>query len=222
MNVGKEAEYRLWDIASRFFHWNLVLLLIFLWWSAEIGRLDLHESAGIYLFSLLIWRVYLGFFGSQSSKFSDFLVGPAQVRAYVRGYVSSRDGHNPLGGWMIILMLLTLVVQVVTGLFNSDDIFFFGPLYFMATDSFLGVAGEIHEFMFCIVLALVAVHVMAILWYQIYKKRPMIQAMVLGKSSGRVGSKVSSSQGRAFLVLIVIYLAVDFGLSQAPSPPSFF
>ena len=222
MVVEEAAENQLWDVATRFFHWNLVLVLMLLWWSAETARLDLHESAGIYLLSLLIWRIYLGFFGSKSSKFREFVLGPGQVGAYLRGLTTSREGHNPLGGWMIILMLLTLVVQAVTGLFNSDDVFFYGPLYFVATDGFLGLAGEIHAVMFCIILSLAAMHVIAVFWHQTFKKRPLIQAMVLGKSIGRIGLEKPTSQARAFFALIVIYLTVNFGLSKAPGPVSFF
>ena len=90
----------------------------------------------------IVW----GLVGSTHSRFSDFLVGPRKIIAYLRGENSGSVGHNPLGGWSVVALLSLLLLQAVSGLFNSDDVFFSGPLYYAASGEFRDTMGVVHEF----------------------------------------------------------------------------
>jgi cytochrome b len=89
----------------------------------------------------LIW----GFLGSRHSRFSDFVRPWREVSAHIKGMLSLRPartlGHNPLGGWMPLLLLLVLAARVGNGVFASDD-GLGGPL---AGDVSSGMAHAMHE-----------------------------------------------------------------------------
>ena len=124
-----------WDLPTRLFHWLLVGFVVTSFVTVEIGgnAMQIHELSGFVILSLLLFRVGWGFFGSRPSRFSDFVHGPKAVLSYVRGLLRNDTpphfGHNPLGGWSIVAMLLALFVQAGTGLFANDDIMTEGPLY---------------------------------------------------------------------------------------------
>ena len=222
LSSDSHGVFPIWDAATRFFHWNLIFLIGFLWWSAETERFDLHEFSGIYLLSLLIWRIFLGFFGSESSKFNNFLVSPKTIRSYLRGVHTHNAGHNPLGGWMIVIMLFVLMIQGISGLFNTDDIFFYGPLYYMSSDNLRGIMGEVHNVTFCWILLLVSTHVVAVLWHQIFKQTFLIQAMIKGKAVGQISSAKPVGQMRLFVILFLIYIIFLCTVSLVPQAPSIF
>ena len=46
---------RIWDLPTRLFHWTLVGLIAFSWWSAEEEHLDWHIWSGLAVLSLLIF-----------------------------------------------------------------------------------------------------------------------------------------------------------------------
>lgn len=54
-------------------------------------------------------------------------------------------GHNPLGGWSVLALLACLAVQVVSGLFTSDDILAEGPLVARASADWVEFMGDVHE-----------------------------------------------------------------------------
>ena len=207
-----------WDIPTRVFHWLIVCCLPLAWWSAAEQRFDLHQWTGYTVLVLVSSRIVWGFVGSRHSRFTDFVVGPARVRAYMRGRASSSAGHNPLGGWSVLSLLLLLLLQAVSGLFNSDDIFFSGPLYYWADADFRDVMGAVHDTVFNILVGLVCLHLFAVLYHQLKLKEKLLQAMVRGSAAGRVGTEVPVAWGWALLIVILMGLALWWGLKQAPQP----
>ena len=132
------AKQPIWDLPTRLFHWLLVALIAFSWWSAEYGETDLHIWSGTAVLSLLIFRVLWGLFGSSTARFSSFLRGPKAVIGYVKGAADwNRAGHSPLGGLSVLALLGLTGIQVVLGLFAADeDGFYEGPLaHFVSLDS---------------------------------------------------------------------------------------
>ena len=129
-------QYPLWDIPTRVFHWTLVAAVALAWWSAEQERYDIHEWTGYTVLVLVVSRIVWGVVGSVHSRFTDFVAGPGRVRAYLQGQGSPTPGHNPLGGWSVLALLTLLLLQAVSGLFNSDDVLFSGPLYYAAESGF--------------------------------------------------------------------------------------
>lgn len=215
---AQSAGQPLWDIPTRVFHWLIVCCLPLAWWSAEYGRYDVHEWTGYSILVLVTTRVIWGLVGSRHSRFSDFLVGPAAVFAYLRGRHNGFVGHNPLGGWSVLLLLSLLLLQAVSGLFNSDDVLFSGPLYYWADSDFRDTMGVVHDVAFNGLLALVCVHILAVGYHQFWKKEKLVQAMVRGAADGRQGVARPLSWWWAVLILSVVSLALWWGLQQAPKP----
>jgi cytochrome b len=212
----------LWDIPTRVFHWLIVCCLPLSWWSAEQEWYDLHQWTGYTVIVLVATRVMWGFLGSRHSRFADFLVGPGVVLAYLRGGPTNSAGHNPLGGWSVILLLSLLLLQAVSGLFNSDDVLFSGPLYYWADSDFRDTMGVVHDIAFNVLLALVCVHILAVLYHQFRLKEKLLQAMVRGRAEGREGTQRPVPWWWAAFILGLFALALWWGLEQAPKPSFFF
>jgi cytochrome b len=208
----------LWDIPTRVFHWLIVCCLPIAWWSAEEERFDVHQWTGYTVLVLVSSRIVWGFIGSRHSRFTDFVVGPARVRAYLRGQGSSSAGHNPLGGWSVLLLLSLLLAQAISGLFNSDDVLFSGPLYYWADSGFRDAMGVVHDVAFNGLLALVCLHVVAVLYHQLKLKEKLLQAMLRGSAIGRVGTEAAAPWWRAVIIALLVGLALWWGLAQAPQP----
>jgi len=208
----------LWDIPTRIFHWLIICCLPIAWWSAEEQRFDVHQWTGYTVLVLVSSRVVWGFIGSRHSRFTDFVVGPARVRAYLRGQGSSSAGHNPLGGWSVLSLLSLLLAQAVSGLFNSDDVLFSGPLYYWADSNFRDAMGVVHDVAFNGLVALVCLHVVAVLYHQVKRKEKLLQAMLRGSAVGRVGTEAPAPWWRAVIIALLVGLSLWWGLAQAPQP----
>ena len=211
-------QHPLWDIPTRVFHWVLVAAVALAWWSAEQERYDIHEWTGYTLLVLVVSRIVWGFVGSVHSRFTDFVAGPGSIRAYLRGQGSPTPGHNPLGGWSVLALLTLLLLQAVSGLFNSDDILFSGPLYYAASGELRDTMGQVHDVAFNILLGLVALHVLVVLYHQLIRRDGMIRAMLVGSAPGRVGEAAPVAVWKALLLVALLALLLWLGLEQAPQP----
>ncbi len=219
VNHPVRSGHPLWDLPTRTFHWAVVLCIPLAWWSGEEGEYDIHTWVGYTVICLVATRVVWGFVGSRHSRFSDFLVGPRAVLAYLRGAPPRSAGHNPLGGWSVLAMLLLLSLQGFSGLFNHDDVSFKGPLYHAAGAGFRDAMGGLHETTFYLLLALVCLHLAAVLHYQFRRRQQLVQAMLRGRSPGREGRSSPAPWWAALLILLLVALALRWGLSLAPRPP---
>jgi cytochrome b len=208
----------LWDWPVRIIHWSFVVLIPLAWWTAEESLFEYHEWIGLALITLVITRIVWGFVGSTHARFSDFLSGPVNVIAYVRGGGIRSAGHNPLGAWSVIALLALLLIQAISGLFNTDDILFNGPLYYMAGDAFRNVMGEVHDVVFDLLLGFVALHVSAVLFHQFKLKEKLLQAMLRGRADGRDGNGFITHPGWAVSIALTAAALLWLGLSLAPQP----
>ena len=178
-----------WDFPTRLFHWLLVALVTASFTSGKIGgnAMQYHEWCGEAILSLLIFRLVWGFIGSTPSLFRTFLAGPATVVRYAltlfRREPDHHLSHNPLGGWSVVAMLLVLFIQAGTGLFANDDIATEGPLYKWVSKAVSDRLTSIHHLNHDVIIALVAVHVAAVLFHLIYKKENLITPMITGIKS---------------------------------------
>ena len=175
-----------WDLPVRLFHWALVLLLIGLYVSYRMGEMTWHGWMGQAVLVLVVFRLAWGVVGSEFARFSDFVRGPGAVWAYLRSFgrgMPDRPGHNPLGGWSVLAMLLVLLVQATLGLFANDDIFFDGPLRHLVSDSLSAQLTSLHRLNFYVILALVAVHVGAVLFYWLALGKNLIVPVLTGRGS---------------------------------------
>lgn len=188
-----QSHIRVWDLPTRLFHWALVALFGFMWYSGKTGGtvLDIHIKAGLALATLLLFRLLWGFVGSETARFSHFLKGPHAIKNYLAGQPHRPVvGHNPLGGWMVALMLLVLCFQVASGLFSSDvDSFLVnGPLaHTISSDQSEAITGW-HAFSFNLLLVLAGVHLSAIIAYRVFKKQNLVRAMITGRALHKEGT----------------------------------
>lgn len=183
-STDEVVKQRVWDLPTRLFHWTLAILVALAWWSAENDRQDLHLYLGYGIFSLLLFRVGWGFFGSSTARFSSFVRGPAAVMRYVRDRFHWRSaGHAPLGALSVLALLGMLFVMVGTGLFASDeDGLFSGPLAYLVSVDLADVLTELHEELFNVLLVLIGLHVAAILLYRLALGRNLLGPMITGKA----------------------------------------
>lgn len=184
--VDAKIRVRLWDGPTRLIHWALVVLVAVSWWTHEIGRMDWHRWSGYAVLALLVFRIFWGFAGGSTARFSSFLKGPAAVGGYARTLfrpgTAALPGHNPLGGWSVAAMLLALVTQVALGLFAVDvDGIESGPLSQYVSFDLGRRFAEWHEISFNILLALIALHIVAVVFYLVVKRDNLIGAMVTGR-----------------------------------------
>jgi cytochrome b len=204
-----------WDLPTRLFHWLLVTLVIASFATGKIGGLWMqhHMWSGYTIFGLLLFRVAWGFVGGRHARFSDFVCGPGAVLRYAQTMLR-RDapkhlGHNPLGGWSVLAMLIALLVQAVTGLFANDDIFIEGPLYPWVSKAASDWLTHIHKLNQEIILLLVAVHVAAVFFYLILKHENLIRPMFTGRKHWHAeGQSSANPLGRAALIAGLLAVGV--------------
>lgn len=186
------AERRVWDLPTRLFHWALVLLVASAWasshYAAELKDVTLrwHRWNGYALLVLLTWRLIWGVVGSPASRFSSFVASPAAALRYgldvARGNARRFLGHNPLGAWMVVALILAVLGQAVLGLFTVEhDDLANGPLARLVDESLWKPIRRWHHFIFDrLILPLAALHIAANLFYGLVKREPLVRAMVTG------------------------------------------
>ncbi|CAN5609068.1 cytochrome b/b6 domain-containing protein [soil metagenome] len=203
---------RIWDLPVRLFHWLLVALLGFSWWSGDQHQMDWHRRSGYCILALLVFRIYWGFAGGRTARFTQFVRGPRAAFTYARsvatGAHASTPGHNPLGGWSVVVMLGTLVAMVLAGLFAVDvDGLESGPLSDYVSFDQGRIAAELHGFVFNLLLALVALHVVAILFYLVRLRTNLIGPMVTGRRPARDGESLQGLGASRWKAALGIVLA---------------
>ena len=185
-NQDKKFSVRVWDAPTRLSHWLLVGLVIFSLITGNIGisAMRYHEWSGFAILVLVGFRLVWGLIGGRYSQFSSFARGPATVIRYAlslrgKGY-NPHIGHNPLGGWSIIAMMLLLLIQVGTGLFANDDILTEGPLYYLVSKETSDWLTGVHHLNLRILMILVAIHICAVIFYLVAKRENLIKPMITG------------------------------------------
>lgn len=176
---------RVWDLPTRLFHWLLVLLVPASYVTMRLNMMDLHMTLGTVLLALLLFRWIWGFVGSETARFGHFLGSPLRaLRFLARIGVREPDtqiGHSPAGGWMTLLLLLLLSVQVAAGLCANDGAATEGPLAKYVGGHASDVLSYVHAVTFKLILAAVALHLLAIATYAVVKKQNLVRPMVTGK-----------------------------------------
>ena len=204
--MSDKRSIRLWDLPLRLFHWSLVVLLAALWWTAENDRTELHEKLGYVTLVLLVFRFYWGLFGSSTARFSQFVKGPRAIAAYLREQSPASVGHNPLGALSVLLLFGLMIVEVGLGLFTQDvDGIEAGSLAQYISYETADLAREWHEFLFNVILGVVALHVLAILFYLVVKRDNLVGPMVTGRKSfdEEVESPRMASLANAFVGILL-------------------
>lgn len=201
---------RIWDLPTRVFHWVLAACVIGLVVTGQVGgnAMVWHFRLGYAVLTLWLFRLAWGFVGGHWSRWHQLPLAPAHVLAYLR--VQSGQywaGHNPLGSWSVLLMLAWLLLQVGTGLVSDDEIASAGPLTALVSGATVSLATAWHKGPGKLVLmALVLLHVGAIVWYRVRKAQALIPPMLHGQRSVPEGTPGSEDHGRQRLLALVLLL----------------
>lgn len=204
---------RVWDLPTRLFHWVLAASVVALVVTAKVGgnAMVWHMRLGLLVMGLLVFRLLWGFVGGRWSRFASFIYAPATVLRYLRGQTGSHEhldvGHNPLGSFSVFAVLGLLAVQVGTGLVSDDEIATVGPLNkLVATETGLLATSWHKSWGQWIILALVVLHVMAIIIYQ-RRNKDLLRPMLVGDRLLPTGTPASADGVRQRLLALVLALA---------------
>ena len=200
-----------WDLPVRVFHGLLALSFAGAYVTAESERWRLvHVTLGYTVGGLIVFRLLWGLIGTRHARFASFVRGPAAVLRYLRSLLSAQPehhvGHNPAGALAIVVLLGLGALLVLTGWATYND-----------------VGGEwledLHEGVANTMLAVVLVHIGAVLLSSRLHHENLVRAMVTGRKQGAPSEGVR----RAWRVPALLLLAAVLGFwvqqwRSAPAP----
>lgn len=213
MSESANVEVAVWDMPVRIVHWLLVLLLVTLLTTGLAGNewLVWHMRAGYAMLTLVLFRILWGFAGSRNARFVAFVRGPAALKRYARSLASSAHEvhatHNPLGGWMVVALLVALLVQCSLGLFTNDDILNEGPLVRHITKDLSDTLSSLHRRWWWVIVALVTIHIGAVSAYYAMFRDNLVRPMFSG-SKRLPPHAADASAARASVGVTIVLLAI--------------
>ncbi len=208
----------LWDAPLRLFHWTLAVLAVFSFVTGTVGVdwMPWHLRSGYAILALLVFRLAWGFVGGTTARFAHFIRGPRAALEHARALVREERpvtfGHNPLGAWMVVAMLLALLFQAVTGLFADDELRTQGPLAVKVSEAMVSRMSALHSWNRWVVAALVAVHVIAIALYQWRWKIDVFWPMVSGRREAGGAHEPETARPGSNLLALGLIVACAFAV----------
>jgi len=174
-----------WDAPVRLFHWLVVALVAAAYATWRLNWMNWHAWVGDGLLALLLFRVAWGFLGGETARFSRFVVSPRKAMEHLKfALVREPDrqiGHNPAGGWMVLLLLALLFAETLTGIYVANDIADVGPLTDLVPARTADAIDAAHAVVWDVLLAAIALHVAAIAFYAAAKGQNLLRPMVTGR-----------------------------------------
>ncbi len=208
---------KVWDAPIRLFHWGIVVLIAVSYVTFQVGWMRVHLISGYTMLGALTFRFVWGFAGSDTARFARFLKNPITGLTHLTHILRREEdreiGHNAAGGWMVLLMLLLLAVQVATGLCaNTDDDYMInGPLAKYVGKQLSDRLSGIHAFNFNLILGMIVLHLVALIAYRVFKGQDLVRPMITGKKRlpGAMRAPRLASPLRAIVVgLVAAIIAV--------------
>ena len=195
----------IWDFNIRLFHILLIIIVSTSIITAKNGYMILHEISGVTLLCIVIFRIFWGFFGTHYAKFSNFNLNYKSIKKFFQDQEYNFFGHNPLGSISIISMLMIIIVITISGLFSSDDIFYDGPLVRFAPKQ-TSFFTKIHDLSHYVLYFLITIHLIAVIYYQFYKKKLIIHQMIDGRSRDQhfKSKKISRKKIKSGLFILLL------------------
>ena len=186
---------KVWDAPLRLFHWTLALsvgaAIVTGWLGGNL--MAWHGRLGVLVFGLLVFRLLWGVFGSTYARWTRIVRAPLGLPAYLRGQWREA-GHNPLGALSTLALLGLLGVQTFSGLFADDDIAFRGPLQVLAASETSVWLTGVHRQAAWLLIGLIGLHVLAIAYYSLVRRLPLLRAMLTGRGA-RAGAQQRDAEG---------------------------
>jgi cytochrome b len=182
-----DTKIKVWDPLVRSFHWILVTAF-FIAYITEEDLLSVHVWAGYAVAAALSIRLIWGFIGTRHARFTDFVTSPGTAVRYAKDVISRRArryiGHNPAGGLMIVVMMISLIFTTVSGIavYGAGDEHA-GPmasLFISTGEHWEGLLEEIHEFFANFTLFLVFIHIGGVLFESLVHRENLVSSMING------------------------------------------
>ena len=183
-----------WDWPVRLGHWLMVAGFAIAWLTSESETWRLvHVMAGATVLAVASFRLPWGFLGSRYARFVEFVRGPTAVKDYLGSLLrlepDHHAGHNPAGGWAIVLLLGLGILCGLTGWANYNDI---GG----------ETLGELHEGLAAAMLTVVIVHLAGVISGSLLHGENLVRAMLTGHKQGAPEEAIPSARPLAALVLL--------------------
>ena len=193
-----------WDWPVRLGHWLRAGGFALAWLTAERESLRLvHIGAGGTVLAVAAFRLLWGLLGTRHARFGAFLRGPAAVRAYLLSLLGPRPehhvGHNPAGGWAVVLLLGLAILAGASGWVANQDL---GGDW----------VAELHEGLAATLLALVAVHIGGVVVSSLVHRENLIRAMVSGYKAGPPAAALPSARPVVAWLLLAWVVVVGWAL----------
>ena len=214
MNAAS-VRIRVWDLPTRIFHWVVAVLVVFSFVTGKIGGgwLGWHMKSGYAILALVLFRVVWGIVGSETSRFASFVRGPAAFVRHARDLAAGQArrvlGHNPMGGWMVLLMLGVMLAQASSGLFADDEIATTGPLADKVSQAVVAKMTAIHYYNGWIVAGVALVHVIAIATYWMAWRENLVAPMWSGWRAVD-GSAAQPALRSAWIAAVILAASAGF------------
>lgn len=195
-----------WDWPVRLGHWLMVGGFILAWLTSESETWRLvHAFSGSVVITVALFRLPWGFIGSRYARFVDFVRGPGSVVDYLRSLIrlepDHHTGHNPAGGWAIVLLL---ALGIATGLVGW-------AMYNELGGEWLE---ELHEGLAATMLTVVFVHVAGVISGSLLHGENLVQAMITGHKRGSPEEAIPSARPLAAIFLLVWVAAASWWLAN--------
>lgn len=185
-----------WDWPVRLCHLALILLIPSLWYTGTEGLLDWHFPLAYSLLAVVLFRLVWGFCGSRYARFSSWQLRPKAVLAELKQqfakqntthfatesltHSQTNNGHSPLGSYSVVIMFSLIILQLLSGLVSTDDFMYDGPLRAYLPQLLVDFLAPIHSWNINLLLAWIGVHLLAVIYYQIFTAKQLIKAMITG------------------------------------------
>jgi len=228
---NRTVKVQIWDLPLRLFHWSMVAAVSVAGFTGFVGRpwwLGAHVFAGYSIGILLVFRFAWGVLGSHYSTFKSFPLAPRgalnHVRSLLRRSSRAHTGHNPVGAWMIMALLFTLLVLVSTGMFALGGQEGLGPLGFLVDFQTGRRAADLHEIAAWALFGVVATHLLGVFVEACLLRHPVLSAMITGNkwisaTKARFHRRSYTARGVGLLAVTTVVL-LSGGLILASNPPS--
>lgn len=178
--MNRPSSVQVWDRVVRVLHWTLVVSVALAGLSLidALGLASLHRVAGYVALGVVLLRGVWGFGARGHARFAEFVRGPAVTFAYVRRVLARNEprtlGHNPLGAWMIVALLLCVAALAFTGWLYTTDMFWGSE-----------AVEDLHRALAWTLLALVSLHVAGVIFTSVRHRENLVRAMFSGRKSLR-------------------------------------
>lgn len=183
-----------WDWPVRLGHWLMVGGFCLAWLTAESETFRLvHVVSGAMVLAVATFRLLWGVLGSRYARFVDFVRGPAAVKDYLASILSLEPahhvGHNPAGGWAIVVLL---GLGILTGLAGWG----------MYNDLGGNLLEELHEGLATAMLTVVFIHLAGVFSGSVLHGENLVGAMITGLKKGLPDQAIASARPLAALLLL--------------------